>query len=419
MWMPAPSLPWRFSSVEQEHWSLSPLDVHQDPQSSQTDRVSHQDVLPDRLDHDKLTVALTMADERADEIESGGQIPTDIADALIDSKVFRTWIPKQYGGLEGTVADLLDTIERAAYHDGATGWCVMIGGTTALNAGFLAPEYAELIYGDPRAVTGGFGMPAGVGTPVDGGIKVSGEWAWGSGSSHCTWFGGGVAIEGKRGAPFVFFDMNDIEFLDTWHVSGMKGTASTHYRTTDAFVPEGRWVDFASSPTPVTDSPLYRFSFLGALALGVSAVTLGLAERAIDELIALGAKQPAGSSKGLAERPVIQSELALAEANVRSARAFVREIVDECWAAAEEEGHLTDEQKRLLRLASTNAGKRSAEAVDLCYHAGGGTAVYLTSRLQRVFRDIHVATQHGMIAPRLMEPLGRMAFGLPTSTAQF
>ena len=373
----------------------------------------------DVLDQDKLALALTMADNRADEIESGGRIPTDIAEALIDSEVFRTWIPKQYGGLEGTVADLLDSIERAAYHDGATGWCVMIGGSTALNAGFLPPEFAELIYGDPRAVTGGFGMPAGVGTPVGGGIKVTGEWAWGSGSSHCTWFGGGVSIEGKRGAPFVFFDMDDIEFLDTWHVSGMKGTASTHYRTVDAFVPEGRWVDFAANPTPVTDSPLYRFSFLGALALGVSAVTLGLAERAIDELIALGEKQPAGSSKGLAERPVIQAELALAEANVRSARAFVREIVDECWHAAEQQGHLTDEQKRLLRLASTNAGKRSAEAVDLCYHAAGGTAVYETSRMQRVFRDVHVATQHGMIAPRLMEPLGRMAFGLPTSTAQF
>ncbi len=395
-------------------WSLWQLDVRRHPQSSNNDHVPNPALI-----EDTFSAALALADERADEIENGGRIPVDIADALIDSEVFRLWIPKQYGGLEGTVADMLDAIERAAYHDGATGWCVMIGGTTALNAGFLAPEFAKQIYGDPRAVTGGFGMPAGVGTPVDGGIKVSGEWAWGSGSTHCTWFGGGVSIEGKRGAPFVFFDMNDIEFLDTWHVSGLKGTASTHYRTTEAFVPEGRWVDFAASPEPVTDSPLYRFSFLGALALGVSAVTLGLAERAIDELILLAEKQPAGSSKGLAERPVIQSELAQAEANVRSARAFVREIVDECWNAAGQDGRLSDEQKRLLRLASTNAGKRSAEAVDLCYHAGGGTSVYLTSRLQRVFRDVHVATQHGMIAPRLMEPLGRMAFGLPTSTAQF
>ncbi len=367
----------------------------------------------------KLSAALAMADARSDEIEQAGRLPRDIVDALIDSEVFRLWIPKRYGGLEASVGDMLDAIEQAAYHDGATGWCVMIGGTTALNAGFLPPQFAEEIYGDPRAVTGGFGMPKGVATATDGGVRVTGEWAWGSGSSHCTWFGGGVTMEGQRGSPFVFFDIDDVEFLDTWHVAGLQGTASTDYRTTDAFVPEGRWVDFAANPEPITDSPLYRFSFLGALALGVSAVTLGLAERAIDELIALAEKQPAGSSKGLAERPVIQADLARAEANVRSARAFVREIVAECWDFAEAEARLTDEQKRLLRLASTNAALRSAEAVDLCYHAGGGTSVYLTSRLQRVFRDVHVATQHGMIAPRLLEPLGRMAFGLPTSTSQF
>jgi alkylation response protein AidB-like acyl-CoA dehydrogenase len=62
--------------------------------------------------------------------------------------------------------------------------------------------------------------------------------------------------------------------------------------------------------------------------------------------------------------------------------------------------------------------ERCAHAVDLCYHAGGGTSVYETSPLQRVFRDTHVATQHGMIAPRTLEPLGRMVFGLPTDTRQ-
>jgi len=42
--------------------------------------------------------------------------------------------------------------------------------------------------------------------------------------------------------------------------------------------------------------------------------------------------------------------------------------------------------------------------------------VYETSPLQRVFRDAHVATQHGIVAPRTLEVLGRMAFGLPTDT---
>jgi alkylation response protein AidB-like acyl-CoA dehydrogenase len=178
-------------------------------------------------------------------------------------------------------------------------------------------------------------------------------------------------------------------------------------------------VSFAAKPEPVVDSPLYRFSFLGALGIGVATVTLGLARRAIDELVALAEKVPAGSSRGLAERATVQAELATAEAAVRSASAFARETVAECWDAAAEHGSMTDEHRRLLRLAANNAAERSAHAVELCYRAAGGTAVYETSSLQRVFRDVNVATQHGMIAPRLLEPLGRMRFGLPTDTRQF
>ncbi len=378
---------------------------------------------------DNFTQAASAAGARSAEIEQHRTLPTDVVESLVDSGVFRLWVPTNYGGEQADVHALLDAIETASYHDGSTGWCVMIGGTTALNAGFLPEEFASEIYGDPRAVTGGFGMPAGIGHAVDGGISVTGQWAWGSGTNHCTWIGGGVRIVDEAGepaaladgtrAPFVYFDRSDVELLDTWHVSGMKGSGSTDYVTNNAFVPTGRWVSFASSPEPVVDGSLYRFSFLGALGLGVASVTVGLAQRAIDELIELGQKKPSGSSRSLAERPSIQADLATAEGKVSAARSFLRSVVDESWATASASGSVTDDQKRRIRLAANTAAVACTEAVDLCYLAAGGTAVYQDSALQRVFRDIHVATQHGMIAPRIMEPLGRMKFGLPTSTSQF
>lgn len=378
---------------------------------------------------DNFTRAVSDAGARSSEIERNRTLPNDLVESLIDSGVFRLWVPSEYGGDQADVHALLDAIETAAYHDGSTGWCVMIGGTTALNAGFLPENFAQEIYGDPRGVTGGFGMPAGDGKAVDGGISVTGQWAWGSGTRHCTWIGGGVRIVDEAGeptkladgtrAPFVYFDPTDVELLDTWHVSGMKGTGSTDYVTNEAFVPSGRWVSFATSPQPVIDGSLYRFSFLGALGLGVASVTVGLAQRAIAELIELGQKKPSGSSRSLSERPSIQADLATAEGKVGAARSFMRSVVDESWATAATTGSVTDDQKRRIRLAANTAAVSCTEAIDLCYLAAGGTAVYEDSPLQRVFRDVHVATQHGMIAPRIMEPLGRMKFGLPTSTSQF
>lgn len=376
---------------------------------------------------DRLEAVAAQAGRRSDEIEAERRLPKDLVADLVDTGVFRLWVPERHGGYQSDVLSMLRAIERTSYHDGSTGWCVMIGGTTALNAGHLPIEHAAEIYGDPGAVTGGFGRPAGTGRLVDGDLVVSGRWAWGSGTDHCTWIGGGVRIideadqpaelpDGTR-APFVYFRRDEVTLLDTWHSAGLRGTGSTDYEVHGVVVPAGRWVAL-SGGQPVIDAPLYRFSLLGALAVGVASVSLGLATRAIDELVALAAKIPDGSRRTLAERATVQAELAQAEANVRSARSFVAEAVAGCWAAAAG-GPIGDEDKRLLRLAANNAVLRSTEAVDLCYRAAGGTAVYQSSPLQRIFRDAHVATQHAMTAPRMLEPLGRMRFGLPTSTSQF
>ena len=361
------------------------------------------------------------ASSRAAEIEQLRHLPDDITRGLLESGLFRAWVPAVYGGAETDAMTVLDAIEALSFHDGSTGWCGMIGATTSLTAAFLPPAFAKEIYGDPLAVTGGFAMPAGRGDPVDGGLLVNGRWSWGSGTTHCTWIGGGCLVEGG-GAPFVFFERDQVELLDTWRVAGLKGTGSTDYTVTDAFVPDGRWVHVLRAE-PVVDGPLYRMPFMGLLSLGVCMVALGLARRAQHELVELaGGKRPSGSSKTLAERQVVQAEVARAEAAWRSARALVREVVEEATETgvmdASPDPRGASDMRRRLRLAATDATWRSASAVDRMYNAGGGSSIHESHPLQRVFRDIHVATQHGMVAERTYEPLGRMALGLPTDASQ-
>ena len=302
----------------------------------------------------------------------------------------------------------------------------MIANTTALLAARLEPEHAEAIFGPADAVTGGMAAPLGRARLVPGGLEVTGRWAWGSGIHHCTHFGGGCVVIDSNGepatspdgarAPFVFFSMDQIEILDTWHTSGLRGTGSTDYQVDRAFVPQGRWVDMQHHP-PRVGHPLYHFSLFGALALGVAAVGLGLAERAVQELVDLGAKTPAGSRRSLAERQAVQADLARAEAEAAAADAYVRQTVARAWDHATSDGAHDTETRRRLRLAANHAITACTRAVDLCYTAGGGAAVYETSALQCIFRDMHVATQHAMTAPRVYEPLGRMRFGLETQTA--
>ncbi len=193
----------------------------------------------------------------------------------------------------------------------------------------------------------------------------------------------------------------------------MRGTASTDYVVDSVVVPAGRWVPLDVGARRI-DDPLYRFSSFGALAAGVAAVSLGLGRRAVDELAVVGASRPAGSGRSLGERAPVQADLAAAEAKVRAARALLGEIVEAAWDATISDGRVGDEHRRLLRLAACHAATASAAAVETCYRAAGGQAIYDDSPLQRVFRDVNVATQHAMVSPRVLEPLGRIGFGLPT-----
>jgi alkylation response protein AidB-like acyl-CoA dehydrogenase len=376
-----------------------------------------------------IEAAGRMADSAADEMRETRRLPDDVAEALLATGLFRAAVPTAYGGDEVALLDILDAIEEASYWDGSFGWCAMIGATTSLLSGFLPERWAQEIYGDERSWTGGYAAPVGTATMVDGGLQVSGRWSWGSGTRHCTWIGGGVRLVDDDGhatrrddglaAPYVFFDRADVELIDNWDVMGLHGSGSGDYTVADGFVPEGRWAVLGGAP-PLATGPLYRVPFLGALALGVASVSLGLARRSVDELVALAAgKRPALSSRTLAERPVVQADVAMAEAAFESARSFVRHEVGAAWEAASAGHDFSDEQKRRIRLAATNASLRATEAVDLMYNAAGGSSVFRSSPLERVFRDAHVATQHAMIAPRLYEPIGRMRLGLPTDTSGF
>jgi len=370
------------------------------------------------------------ASSRAVEIEQARHLPADLVEDLVATGVCRRWVPEAYGGTERPLADVLRDIESTSYHDGSTGWCVMIGATSSLLSGFLPERWGREIFGNPATVVGGYAMPQGTARALPGGgLEVTGRWPWGSGTDHCNWIGGGVLIVDDEGrpapradglrAPYVLFERDDVEIVDVWRTSGLRGTASNDYQVTRVVVPEGRWGEFLRAE-PVCPGPLYRLPFTAVLALGTACVGLGLARRALDEFVAVAAtKKPALSNRTLAERASVQAEVAAAEADLGAASSYLRELAGQAWAKAERGDRPTPEQRRRLRLAATHAMHRAAACVDVCYHGAGGSAIWEDSPLQRCFRDVHVATQHGMVAPRTLEPLGRMRLGLPTDAGQF
>jgi alkylation response protein AidB-like acyl-CoA dehydrogenase len=353
--------------------------------------------------------------ELADRGEAERRLPPELVADFNAAGFFSMLAPRSLGGGEAPVAEALRTIELLARADAAPAWCAMIQASTGISGAFLEPAAAAEIYAGGEAVLGGVYAPMGRGVAEGDGYRVSGRWPFASGSGHCTWLCGGTVV--ADGPPrLMFFPRSEVVIHDTWHVSGLAGTGSNDIEVVDVLVPQGRSYALGLQPSR-EPGPLYKFPVFGLLALGVAAVALGIARGAIDDLVELaGGKTPSGSRRKLAERQVVQAEVARAEAAVVSARSFVFDSVAQCWRAAEAGESLTVEQRARLRLAATHATTAAAQAVDAMYTAGGGTSIYRTSTLQRRFRDVHAATQHVMVAPATYELVGRILLGLETET---
>mgnify|MGYP002629203937 CR=1 FL=1 len=357
-----------------------------------------------------LTIATQTASDHADEADQLRRLPEVTVAALAEAGLLTICLPAAYGGPGTGPLAMIDAVLQVATGDGAAGWCAGIASTTSSLAAFLSREVAQTIFSTPNTATGGVFAPNGRGVSDGAGYRVTGRWQWGSGTQHCEWIvGGAMCDDGTQ--RVCFFPKADVELIDTWHSVGMRGTGSLDIAVTDVYVPK----EYTLQPgvTKVfVDEPLAHFPNFTLLALGIAATGLGVARRALDELVELASgKKPQFSSRTLAQSGFAQTEFARAEARWRAARTLLRAEVGEAWKSAVDGDGVTVEQRVAMRLAAAHAAGESIAAVDTAWTLAGGSAVYETSVLGRCLRDAHVVTQHIMVAPKLNETLGKFLLG--------
>jgi alkylation response protein AidB-like acyl-CoA dehydrogenase len=384
--------------------------------------VSTTPVLPayDGLERTAQNVS-ALALELAEAIERERRLPEELVEPLRASGLLRAGAPASHDAPEAPPAVTLRCAEIIARGDASAGWCVSIAATSSLLGGYLPADGAAEIFGDSDAVAAGVWAPNGRSRPVDGGLKVSGRWAYCSGITHSDYLFVGTVLdaEGSDDPPVlrvVGIPKCELEILDTWHTSGLRGTGSHDVVADEVFVPKHRTLSLLDGPL-LSDVPLYRFPIFGFFALSIAAAALGNARGAVEDLVHLAAgKVGQGSRRTLAERSATQAAVGEAEAALRAARAYYYEAIDDAWRAAQESEPVPVELRAGLRLAATHAVRTAADVARSMYDLGGGTSIYQNSPLQRRFRDAYAATAHFQVNPASWELTGRLLLGLPTRT---
>ena len=208
-------------------------------------------------------------------------------------------------------------------------WTVGIGAGSWLDlVGLPRASFDRIVGTAPDVIVAGVFRPAGTAIPVDGGYRVSGRWSFASGCEHATWIYGNCVEPAwaprRVGAPMriAVFSPGEITIEDTWHVSGLRGTGSHHFRVDDVFVPVDRTLDPMAAP-PSLDEPIVRAPCSPCSRAAVASIALGVARGALDDIVALATgKVPMLAAGSLATSPLFQHELATAETELRAARAL-------------------------------------------------------------------------------------------------
>lgn len=353
--------------------------------------------------------------------EQERHLAAPVVTALRDAGMFRLCRPRDLGGLEVDPLTAVDVVERLSYADGAAGWSAMIAGVGGAFEAFVPPAGAKEIFTSPDVVVGGVFAPTGRAVPVDGGYRVSGRWGIASGCQHSDWLGGSsLVFEGAAprmtpmGPEWIvpMLPASQCKIIDTWSVSGLRGSGSHDFEVKDVFVPADRCIRVPMT-APYYEGKLFAFPFFGLLAAGISATALGVARAAVDEVIALAkTKTPFGMMSSLSTRASAQIAIVQADAELRAARAFLVERVTDMWETVQSGKQASVERRLGLRMAATHATEVAARATLAAYTAGGATAIYSKSPLQRCLRDVQTITQHVFVAPHSKEQFGRVLLGV-------
>ena len=371
---------------------------------------------------DQLQTAMPiLADEaraRAEEFEQLRKIPQDFVSKLQTAGVYRILVSEKQGGLGGDLIDWFDMATSLAEADASTGWTCAHGAVTnALVANIADQKFVDSFFSDPNANAAWSNLPRVEATEVDGGLCISGKWAFATGCTAATYVGGMLrfpkkSADEKDRLVVAFAPIEQATIDETWNPVGLAGTGSHDVVFDHVFVPWQRIFDWPDS-TPTYGFPTAVFiPGTWFISICAGATHLGLARRAIDEARGdLGLKKDRFTNKPLLTKTAILVPLEEAEGLYFACRAGMENALKEVWESGLRGKPLDSALSLRIRLAAVTAVHQCAAIVRSVYDVSGASVLSRKGVLQRLYRDASCLTHHISVNRESFEITGRERLG--------
>jgi alkylation response protein AidB-like acyl-CoA dehydrogenase len=349
-----------------------------------------------------------LLEQHADLTDSLRRLPDATVAALREAGLCRLMVPRRFGGYQTSIHTYIEVMEELGRGCGSTSWVSSLINVCAwLTALFPERAQQDVWAANPDAWVAGSLAPHGDAKAVDGGWRVTGKWMWASGSLHAQWAACGIHMNDEKGQTVNFglslMPMSELTIEDSWFVAGMKGTGSNTIVARDVFVPEHRFLPYpaafgGSYRTEHPDEIVYRVALVPVTILILVGSQLGMAQAALDYVIEKSSARGITHTNYTRQRESTGFQILVAEGamKIETARLHAYRAADDLDACAATGRHPDLRERARIRADAALVAKYCREAVEILVSAHGTSSMADASPLQRLWRDVHVASRHAI-----------------------
>ncbi|MFF3775707.1 acyl-CoA dehydrogenase family protein [Streptomyces sp. NPDC002232] len=366
--------------------------------------------------------------KNAAQAEEDRRLTDETIEALAGAGLFKLRVPKRYGGYEADTRTLVEVAAELGRADGATAWTTSVYWIPTFMACLFPDSVQDEVFATTDVRICGTLSPSAFAAPAEGGIVVNGKWSFVSGARHAHWqeiIAVQPTPDGQHLPVMALVPMSDLQIIDDWDTSGLRGTGSVSTVAQDVFVPQERVIplpailqgQYASELNAT--SPVYRVPLLPVAAASSVGTALGLARAARDVFFDRlpGRTLTYTAYETQAEAPITHHQVAEATLKIDQAEFHayrLADLVDSKGVAGEE---FTLEERARARADMGAVVRLAKEAVDILVSASGGSSIYRDVPIQRISRDIQAIGLHALMNPQTNNELyGRVLCGLEPNT---
>ncbi|MGN7988354.1 acyl-CoA dehydrogenase family protein [Pedobacter sp. 22226] len=338
--------------------------------------------------------------------EEMGKLHPEILELAYQENWFKLFVPGVYGGPGKKLPEILRLEEELAEADGSLGWTVTLCAGAGWFAGFLNPELATEIFADREVCFAGSGAIGGVAVKTKTGYLLKGKWNYASGALHATIFTANCTLKDENGEDILdengtpeirsfILTKEEVNILPGWSYFGLIATGSHAFEVKNLNVPENRTFQI-NQHIEVADAG-FDYPFLQLAETTLTVNSLGMTNHFI-KLVEDAFYVRTGLKRYTDEQVLFfTNELSSCKEEIQNLRAKFYSIFDASWNQLInnnkiEENTLTEVSSISRKLAHA-CWRTAARLFPYC----GLEAAKKESEINRVWRDLHTASQHALL----------------------